>query len=45
MFLDSRREDKRFWTDMRNAYKILVEKVEGKRPFWRPWHRWKQIVK
>jgi hypothetical protein len=26
---------------MRNAYKILVEKSEGRRPLGRPGHRWK----
>jgi hypothetical protein len=28
---------------MRNAYKILVGKAEGKRPLRRPRHRWKEI--
>jgi hypothetical protein len=26
--------------DMRNAYKLLVGKPEGKRPFGRPRHKW-----
>jgi hypothetical protein len=29
---------------MRNAYKILVGKPEGKKPFGRPRHRWKVIL-
>jgi hypothetical protein len=28
---------------MRNAYKILVRKLEGKRPLGRPRHRWEDI--
>jgi hypothetical protein len=28
-----------------NAYKILVGRCEGKRPFRRPDHRWKENVK
>jgi hypothetical protein len=30
---------------MRNSYKILVGKPEGKRPFSRPTHRWKENIK
>jgi transcription termination factor 2 len=30
---------------MRNAYKILVEKPEGKRPLGRPRRRWKDDIK
>jgi hypothetical protein len=30
---------------MRNAYKILVRKPEGKRSIWRPWHKWKDTIK
>jgi hypothetical protein len=26
-----------------NAYNILVGKLEGKRPFERPWHRWEDV--
>jgi hypothetical protein len=26
--------------EMRNAYKIFVRKLEGKRPFGRPWRTW-----
>jgi hypothetical protein len=29
---------------MRNAYSILVEKPEGKRPFVRPRHRWEDNI-
>jgi hypothetical protein len=29
---------------MRNAYKMLVVKAEGKRPLGRPRHRWENIV-
>jgi hypothetical protein len=29
---------------MRNAYKILVRKPEGKRPFRRPRHRWEDNI-
>lgn len=28
-----------------NIYKILTENVEGKRPFGRPTHRWKDNIK
>jgi hypothetical protein len=31
--------------EMRNAYKILVGKPEGKRPLGRPWHRWEDNIK
>jgi hypothetical protein len=30
---------------MRNAYKILVGKPEGKRPLRRPKHRWEDNIK
>jgi hypothetical protein len=30
---------------MRNVYKILVGIYEGKRPFERPWRRWKHNTK
>jgi hypothetical protein len=30
--------------DMRNAYKMLVEKHEGKRPVGRYWYRWKNNI-
>jgi hypothetical protein len=30
--------------EMRNAYEILVEKPEGKRPCGRPRHRWEVII-
>jgi hypothetical protein len=30
---------------MRNDYKILVEKAEGKIPHWKPWHRWAYNIK
>jgi hypothetical protein len=30
---------------MRNRYKILVGKPEGKRPFGRPWCRWEDNIK
>jgi hypothetical protein len=29
------------WGEMRNAYKVLVGKLERKRPLGRPRHRWK----
>jgi hypothetical protein len=29
--------------DKRNAYRILVGKLEGKRPLGRPRHRWEDI--
>jgi hypothetical protein len=28
--------------DMKNGYKILIGKPEGKRPLGRPWQRWKE---
>jgi hypothetical protein len=31
--------------EMRNAYKILVGKPEGKKPFRRPRHRWEDDIK
>jgi hypothetical protein len=31
--------------EMRNAYKILVRKCEGKRPCRRPRHRWEDNVR
>jgi hypothetical protein len=31
--------------EMRNAYKILVGKLEGKRPLKRPRHRWDDTIK
>jgi hypothetical protein len=30
---------------MRNAFKILVEKLEGKRPLGWPWRRWKDNIR
>jgi predicted phosphatase len=30
---------------MRNAYKILVRKPEGKRLLGKPWHRWEDNIK
>jgi hypothetical protein len=30
--------------EMRNAYKILVKKPEGRRPFRRPAHRWEDNI-
>jgi hypothetical protein len=30
---------------MRNKYKIMVEKPEGKRPFRRPRHRWENNIR
>jgi len=30
--------------ETRNAYKILIGRLEGKRPPWRPRHRWKVIL-
>jgi hypothetical protein len=30
---------------MRNAYKILVRKPEGKRPFGRPRHKWEDNIR
>jgi hypothetical protein len=29
----------------RNAYKSFIRKHEGKRPFGRPWQRWKDNMK
>jgi hypothetical protein len=31
--------------DMRNVYKILVGKPEGKRPLGRPLHRWEDYIR
>jgi hypothetical protein len=31
--------------EMRNAYKMLVGKLEGKRPLKRPRHRWEDNIK
>jgi hypothetical protein len=31
--------------EMRNVYKILVRKGEGKRPLGRPSHRWENNIK
>jgi hypothetical protein len=31
--------------DMRNVYKILVRKCEGKIPFGRPRHKWKDSIR
>jgi hypothetical protein len=31
--------------EMRNAYKILVGKAEGKRPLGRPRYKWENSVK
>jgi hypothetical protein len=31
--------------EMRKAYKLLVVKPEGKRPFGRPRHRWENNIK
>jgi hypothetical protein len=31
--------------ERRELYRILVEKPEGKRPFGRPRHRWKDNIK
>jgi hypothetical protein len=30
---------------IRNAYKVLVGKPEGKRPIWKPRHRWEYTIK
>jgi hypothetical protein len=29
---------------MRHEYKIFVKKVKGKRPLWKPMHRWEDNV-
>jgi hypothetical protein len=31
--------------EMRNAYRVLVEKLKGKRQLGRPRHRWEDAVK
>jgi hypothetical protein len=31
--------------EMRNAYKVLVRKSEGRRRHTRPWYRWKYNIK
>jgi hypothetical protein len=31
--------------NIRNIYKVLVEKPEGKRPLIRPWGRWENNIK
>jgi hypothetical protein len=31
--------------DMRNAYRILVRKLQGKRPLGEPRHRWEDYIK
>jgi hypothetical protein len=31
--------------EMRNSYKVLVGKPEGKRPLGRPRHRWERNIK
>jgi hypothetical protein len=31
--------------EMRNAYKVLVRKPEGKRPLRRPGHRWEENIR
>ena len=31
--------------EVRGAYRVLVGKPEGKRPFGRPWHRWEGNIK
>jgi hypothetical protein len=41
-------EDKKGWAqmgEMRNSYKILVGKPEGKRPRGRPRHWWEDNIK
>jgi hypothetical protein len=30
---------------MKNGYKILVGKSEGKRPLWSPSHRWEDSIR
>ena len=29
----------------RSAFKILTGKPTGKRPLWRPWHRWEDNIR
>ena len=31
--------------ETRDAYRVLMGKTEGKRPLWRPGHRWKNTIK
>jgi hypothetical protein len=31
--------------EMRNIYKVLLRKFEGRKPHMRPWHRWKENIK
>jgi len=31
--------------ERRGLYRVLVGKLEGKRPFWRPGHRWEDNIK
>jgi len=31
--------------EIRNSYKILIEKPEGKRPLWRPRRRWEHNIR
>jgi len=31
--------------EIKNLYKILVGKPEGKRPLGKPWHRWEHNIK
>jgi hypothetical protein len=33
------------WGKIRNAYKVLVQKPEGKRPYKRPRHRWEDNIR
>jgi hypothetical protein len=31
--------------ERRNLYRVSVVKPEGKRPFWRPGHKWENVIK
>jgi hypothetical protein len=31
--------------DRRSAYRVLVGRAEGRRPLWRPRHRWEDNIK
>jgi hypothetical protein len=31
--------------EMRNVYKVLLRKYEGRRPHMRSWHKWKENIK